>query len=87
VVFDTNDEAEALVVRGLLETAGIASLITTLDGPQDVLAGVGGMVLRVNPEDAADAKQIIAEYRNNPENERQTIAEAGDSSAPDPIAS
>ena len=46
-VFDTADETEALVVRGLLESNGIECMESTLDAPQDVLPGVGGIVLSV----------------------------------------
>ena len=63
-VFDTADETEAHVVQGLLETNGIESLLTSLDAPQDVLPGVGGIVLRVRPEDADEARSIIEEQRN-----------------------
>jgi hypothetical protein len=65
-VFDTGDETEAHVVQGLLETHGIESLLTNLDAPQDVLPGVGGIVLRVRPEDADEARSIIEEQRNAP---------------------
>lgn len=63
-VFDTQQESEAMVVHGLLESAGIDSIISNLDAPQDVLPGVGGVVVRVNPEQAEAARQIIEEYRN-----------------------
>ena len=62
-VFDTDQESEAMVVRGLLESAGLEAIITGYDAPQDVLPGVGGVVVRVNPEDANEARQIIEEYR------------------------
>ena len=42
-VFDTADESEAFVVRGLLQSNGIECLETALDAPQDVLPGVGGI--------------------------------------------
>jgi hypothetical protein len=63
-VFDTQQESEAMVVNGLLESAGIESILSNLDAPQDVLPGVGGVVIRVNPEQAEAARQIIEEYRN-----------------------
>lgn len=66
-VFDTEQESEALVVRGLLESAGIESDITALDAPQDVLPGVGGTVIVVREEDAARARSVIEEYRQTPE--------------------
>ncbi len=69
-VFGTKEESEAMVVRGLLESNGIEAIITALDAPQDVLPGVGGMVVRVSPEDAEQARQIIADFRNdNPEDD------------------
>lgn len=65
-VFDTKEESEALVVRGLLESAGIDAMVTALDAPQDVLPGVGGIIVRVSPERAEEARSLIEEYRNNP---------------------
>src|SRR5205809_6415323 len=38
-VFDTQQESEALVVRGLLESAGIDSDVTSLDAQQAILPG------------------------------------------------
>jgi Putative prokaryotic signal transducing protein len=64
-VFDTNDEAEALVVQGLLESNGIESLLSNLDAPQDVFPGVGGAILRVRPSDAEEALSIIEAQRND----------------------
>ena len=61
-VFDTRQESEAMVIQGLLTSAGIESVITALDAPQDVLPGVGGVVVRVNPAQADRAREIIAEY-------------------------
>ena len=61
-VFDTRQESEAMVVQGLLTSAGIESIITALDAPQDVLPGVGGVVVRVNPAQAEQARGVIAEY-------------------------
>ena len=65
-IFDTADEAEALVVQGLLESNGIESLLSNLDAPQDVLPGVGGVVLRVRLEDSEEAREIIEQCRNAP---------------------
>jgi hypothetical protein len=61
-VFDTRQESEAMVIQGLLSSGGIESIITALDAPQDVLPGVGGVVVRVNPAQAEQAREIIAEY-------------------------
>ncbi len=63
-VFDSDQESEAMVVRSLLESAGIDAIISGYDAPQDVLPGVGGVTVRVSPENAAEARQIIADYRS-----------------------
>ena len=75
-VFDTSDEAEALVVQGLLESNGIESLLSYRDAPQDVLPGVGGILLRVRPSDADDALAIIEAQRSDqPAEEESSEAE------------
>lgn len=66
-VFDTEQESEAMVVHGLLESAGIESDVTALDAPQDILPGVGGTVILVREEDAAEARRLIEEYRQTPD--------------------
>ncbi len=62
-VFDTEQESEALVVNGLLQSAGIQSDITSLDAPQDILPGVGGTVILVREEDAQRARELIQESK------------------------
>jgi len=75
-VFDTNDETEALVVQGLLESNGIESLLTNLDAPQDVFPGVGGVVLRVRQSEAEEAQSVIESFRNDqPAEEESSEAE------------
>ncbi len=74
-VFDTEQESEAMVVRGLLESAGIESDVTALDAPQDVLPGVGGTVIVVREEDAAEARRLIEEYSQAPEEEESADAD------------
>lgn len=64
-VFDTEQESEALVVSGLLESEGIDCEVTALDYPQDVIP-TGGTVILVRAEDAERARQLIAEYRRGP---------------------
>lgn len=66
-VFDTEQESEAMVVRGLLESAGIDSDLTSLDAQQDILPGVGGTVILVREEEAAEARRLIEEYRQTPD--------------------
>lgn len=68
-VFDTEQESEAMVVRGLLESAGIECDLTSLDAQQDILPGVGGTVILVREEDADQARRLIAEYRQAPEDD------------------
>lgn len=63
-VFDTEDEPEALVVQALLRSeANIESVITGIDASPEVLPGVGGIMIRVPAERAAEARAIIREYR------------------------
>jgi hypothetical protein len=64
-VFDTEQESEAMVVRGLLESQGVESLISYLDAPQDVLPGVGGIIVQVREEQAEEARQIIEAFRTD----------------------
>lgn len=64
-VFDTEQESEAMVVRGLLESAGIPAVIQNLDAPQDVLPGVGGVIVLVREEQADIAKDLITDSRKN----------------------
>jgi hypothetical protein len=65
-VFDTDEESEAMVVRGLLESAGIEAMIQNREAPQDILPGVGGVVILVRPDQADEAVETIEEYRNHP---------------------
>ncbi len=65
-VFDTDQESEAMVVHGLLESAGIESDITSLEAQQELLPGVGGTIILVREEDAEKALQMIEEYRQAP---------------------
>lgn len=75
-IFDTSDEAEAMVVQGLLESNGIESLLSNLDAPQDVLPGVGGVVIRVRPSEADEAREIIEQQRNaDPDSEESNETE------------
>jgi hypothetical protein len=64
-VFVTQQESEAMVVHGLLESAGIESAVISGEA-QDVLAGVGGMVIRVSPDEADEARRVIEAYKIAP---------------------
>lgn len=68
-VFDSEQESEALVVKGLLDSAGIDSDMTSVDAVQDMFPGVGGTVILVRAEDADHARRLIEEYRQSPDND------------------
>jgi hypothetical protein len=59
-VFQTMQESEAWVVRGLLVDSGIEAEVLSREGTADVLP-VGGFVVRVPQEGAEDARRLIAE--------------------------
>lgn len=65
-VFDTQQESEALVIQSLLESVGVQSIVTNLQAPQDVLPGVGGVVVKVSAAQAEQALSIIEGYKNAP---------------------
>jgi len=65
-IFDTEQENEAIVVQGLLESAGIESDLKSIDAVQDAFPGVGGSVLLVREQDAPEAEKIIDAYRKLP---------------------
>ena len=72
-VFDTEQESEAMVVRGLLEANGIEAMIENLDAPQDVLPGVGGVIVLVRPDQVGEAARLIEESRRDvPDDESLT---------------
>ena len=73
-VFDTEQETEAIVVRGLLESNGIDSDMKSLDAVQDAFPGVGGTVILVREEDAPEAEKIIEAYRKLPPLDEETAS-------------
>lgn len=82
-VFDTAQESEAMVIHGLLTSAGIDSIITNLEAPQDVFPGVGGISVRVNQVNEEEALRIIEDYRTNAAaDDDQLSAAEEDSSQP-----
>ena len=73
-VFDSEQEPEALVVKGLLDSAGIDSDLTSASLVQDAFPGLGGMILLVREEDADEARRVIAEGRRSaPDDETAEI--------------
>ena len=62
-VFDSEVESEAMIVNGLLESAGIDSNLTSASLVQDTFPGLGGMIILVREEDADAARRVIEENR------------------------
>jgi hypothetical protein len=71
-VFDSEQESEALVVKGLLDAAGIESDLTSASLLQDAFPGLGGVIILVREEDAEAARQVIAEQRQTPSDDDET---------------
>lgn len=71
-VFDSEQEPEALVVKGLLDSAGIDSDLTSASLVQDAFPGLGGMILLVREEDAETARRVIAEGLQSPPDDDET---------------
>jgi hypothetical protein len=74
-VFDAERESEALVVSGLLESAGIDNDVTSTDAAQNIYPGVGGSIVLVREEDADEARRIIEEYRQADETAEIDLSE------------
>lgn len=62
-VFDSEVESEAMIVKGLLESAGIDSDLTAAAMVQDMFPGLGGMIILVREQDAETARRLIEEHR------------------------
>jgi hypothetical protein len=73
-VFESEQESEALIVRGLLESAGIDALAQSIDVDQGLFP-VGGVKILVREDQAGEARRLIAENRTdnaaNLEDERE----------------
>ena len=66
-VFDGEQETEAWVIHGLLESAGIESIVRSRDTQQEVFP-VGGVMVLVREEQADEARRLIEEYREDAAN-------------------
>jgi hypothetical protein len=75
-IFDAEQENEAIVVQGLLQSAGIESDLKSIDAVQNAFPGVGGTVILVREEDASEAEKIIAAYRKLPPLDDETADSA-----------
>ena len=82
-VFDLEQEPEALVVKGLLDSAGIDSDLTSASLVQDAFPGLGGMILLVREEDAEAATRLIAEQRQAFSGQSFSAQSSSAESAPD----
>ena len=71
-VFDSEDESEALVVKGLLDSAGVDNDLQSASLLQDAFPGLGGVIILVREEDADSARQLIADYRRPPGDDDET---------------
>jgi hypothetical protein len=84
-VFATEQEPEALVVKGLLDSAGIESDLTSAELVQDAFPGLGGMILLVREEDAEEARRVIAEgRRSSSDNDETAEISTADSAIEEP---
>ena len=63
-VFDSEDESECLVVKGLLDSAGIDNDLRSASLVQDTFPGLGGMIILVREEDADEARRVIADHQS-----------------------
>ena len=63
-IFDTEQESEALVVKGLLDSVGIEADLTSTDAVQETFPGVGGIIILVRAEDAEKARRVIEESQD-----------------------
>jgi len=74
-VFDSEQESEAMVVKGLLDSAGIDNDLTSASLVQDMFPGLGGMIILVREQDAEPARRLLEEYRQSPSPDDDATAE------------
>ena len=71
VIFRTHSDIEAQIVRGLLETHGLISVISS-DVPQSIFPlsvdGLSAVRISVHPDDADEAQRIIEAHRTELKN-------------------
>ena len=64
-VFESEQETEALVVKGLLDSLSIESDLAPISLTQRAFPNMGGSMILVREEDAERARRLIAEYSQN----------------------
>ncbi len=73
VIFRTPSDVEASIVRGLLETHGVPSVVAS-DLPHSIfplaISGIGEVRILVHPDDAGEALKIIESHRTEAPNGR-----------------
>jgi len=74
-VFDSELESEAMIVKGLLESAGIDSDLMSASLVQETFPGLGGMIILVRQADAEAAQKLIAEHQPLPDQDDEETAE------------
>jgi len=82
-VFDSEQESEAMVVKGLLDSAGIDNDLASASLLQDAFPGLGGMIILVRKEDEAKALSLISDSeRTLPDDDTAEIEIIEDSQKP-----
>jgi len=76
-VFDTEQEPEAIMVQGLLDSAGIVSDLRAIDVSQDAFPGLGGVEILVREDDSEEAAKVIEAYRQSPPLDDETAEITG----------
>jgi len=64
-VFESGQETEALVVKGLLESLSIESDLAPISLTQHAFPNMGGTMILVREKDAERARRLIVEYSQN----------------------
>jgi Putative prokaryotic signal transducing protein len=85
-VFDSEQESEAMIVKGLLDSAGIESDLKSGTWVQDTFPGLGGMIILVREEDAGRARQVIAESQSASPVDVNETGDDDDATAELPVA-
>jgi len=81
-VFESEEETEALVVKGLLESAGIESDVAPLSLTQYAFPNIGGTIIVVREEDAEQARRLIADYQQGQFEDDEEADEAASEEPP-----
>jgi hypothetical protein len=82
-VFESEQETEALVVKGLLESLSIESDLAPISLTQRAFPNMGGTMILVREKDAERARRLIVEYSQN---QPDADEEAEETSAEEPPA-